>query len=418
MPRSRVVFVTCHLPYPSWSGGRLREHELIRRLSATYEIDLIAVSKTYEEDAANASKLEDLCARVSVFPAEPHLPGETEVPFQVLRHRSLAASRRVAEAAAEADLIHVEGFYLMEHVPPTSPVPVLLVEQNIEYVLWRQRTESGPVEERERNLKEYLKTLEYEIETWKHSSLCAAVTEDDRRIMLAAAAGLEVRVVPDGADHLARNSAGRPAHRISVAYIANFAYQPNLDAALYLAREIWPRIHARVPDAVLGLVGNEPPPEVQALARRDIVVTGRVERVEPYLHSADVIVCPLRIGGGVKVKVLEALSAGKALVTTGVGLQGLAHASNACIVEDEPGPFARAVVRHLKHPRARAAVEQRARAFARTLPTWDEAAAALDSCYRDLLRNDVVGLRSEERKPRPRRATTAKKARPLGTVSP
>lgn len=396
----------------------MREYELLKRLGSEYRVHLIAISKTYEDDCANVRNLDGICDRVSVFRAEPAGPPDPEIPYQVLRHRSAAATRAVARACRHADLLHVEGFYLMQHVPPERKIPLLLIEQNIEYVLWRQRTETAAsAEERDINLAQYLKTLESEIETWKRSDLCAAVTEDDRGIMHAASPGLDVRVVPDGADHLARIPDAPLDRSISAVYVANFAYQPNLDGALFLAREIWPRVRSRLPRATLALVGNDPPPEVLALQRKGIVVTGRVARVEPYLHAARAVVCPLRIGGGVKVKVLEALSAGKALVTTSVGLQGLPAAAGACLVEDEPARFARAIVRVVRYPKVRARLEAASREFARSLPTWDDAAARLTECYRELLRTDVVDLPVTERRTTRPKTRTKKLAKPIDSFA-
>jgi polysaccharide biosynthesis protein PslH len=388
MDRTRVLFVTCHLPYPPYSGGRRREYELLRRIGDSFDVTLCAVSKVYEEDSANAPALKPYCRDVFVFPNAPEPDGS--LPAQVVRHRSPELTEHVARevAGGRFDLVHVEGFYLMQHVPEECPVPVLLVEQNVEYVLWRQRAETAlRRSEREAALAEYLRTLEVETASWARASLCAALTRDDAAIMSAALPGLDVRLVPDGIGRVAPVQCAGAAPRAGVVvFAANFAYQPNVDAALYLCREIWPRVARRVPEARLLLVGNAPPDEVRRLARRrDVVVTGRVPSVEPFLDEASVVVCPLRVGGGIKVKMLEAMSRGKAIVTTGVGAQGLgALAGRAFVVEDQPGAFAHAVARLLYDAGARRALEHGARSAAAGLPTWDDAAAELGACYRDL----------------------------------
>lgn len=394
MDRARVLFVTCHLPYPPYSGGRRREYELLRRVGDDFDVTLAAVSKVYEEDSANAPALKRHCRDVFVFPAavpDPRSRPGHAVPAQVERHRCPELTDHVARAVSSEsfDLVHVEGFYLMQHVPHACPVPVLLVEQNVEYVLWRQRAETAPRKhDRDAAIAEYLRTLEAETAAWGRADLCGALTQDDAEIMTAAGGpGLDVRLVPDGVDHLPLSAPSAPAHPGHVvAFAANFAYQPNVDAALYLCREIWPRVVRRLPHARLLLVGNAPPPEVRALARgRDVVVTGRVPSVDPFLEKASVVVCPLRVGGGIKVKMLEAMSRGKAIVTTSVGAQGLARfAGGAFLVEDQPAGFAQALAGLLADEGARRALEGQARAAARRLPTWDDAAASLGGCYREL----------------------------------
>jgi glycosyltransferase involved in cell wall biosynthesis len=121
------------------------------------------------------------------------------------------------------------------------------------------------------------------------------------------------------------------------------------------------------------------------VAGDDVVVTGRVPSVEPYFERAQVIVCPLREGGGVKVKVLEALARGKAVVTTSVGVQGLGPAADDALrVEDRPRRFARAVAEILRDETERRRLEQAAKALAATLPTWDDAVDGLIGCYQEL----------------------------------
>ncbi|HEX2058043.1 MAG TPA: glycosyltransferase [Actinomycetota bacterium] len=396
---TRVLFVTCHLPFPPYSGGRRREYELVRRVGAWFDVTLCAVSKVYDEDSANAPALKPYCRDVFVFPADPPAATGAPLPAQVVRHRSPSLTEHVGRAvqSGEFDVVHVEGFYLMQHVPDPCPLPVLLVEQNVEYVLWRQRAETAARKaERDAAIAEYLRTLEAETAAWGRADLCGALTREDASVMTAALPGLDVRLIPDGVDHLPRAAEGAAAGDRGhvVAFAANFAYQPNVDAAVYLCNEIWPRVVRRFPHARLLLVGNAPPQEVRRLARRpNVVVTGRVQSIDPFLDRASIVVCPLRIGGGIKVKMLEAMSRGKAIVTTSVGAQGLAHlAGRAFLVEDHPGGFAHAVAGLLADEGARRALERGARGAAGELPTWDEAAQVLGRCYRDLGRRPLPGL--------------------------
>jgi len=385
----RVLFLTCHLPYPAVSGGRLREYELLRRIGPEADVRLCAVSKTYEQDRAAASALEGCCASVAVFEAEP---GADDLPAQLRRHCSRSASEHVAELLQDVDVVHVEGFYLAHHVPPDAPVPLLLVEQNVEFSLWGQRVAvaDGPADQR-RAFREFRQTRTSEVDAWRRATLCAAVTEDDRAAMLRVAPELDVRVVPDGCDHLGKPPERRAEPAREVLFVGNFAYEPNADAARWFCGEIAPRVLERVPDARILLVGNEPPPDVTGLACEHVEVTGRVPSVADYLDRATVVAAPLRVGGGIKVKVLEALCRGKAIVSTSVGVQGLPDAPDALVVCDDAESFAAACARVLESPAARRRLERGAARLAAALPTWDEAAASLLECYRDLVATATVG---------------------------
>jgi len=391
VPKPRVLVLTCHLPYPPISGGRRRELELFRRVADYCELHLCAISKTPAEDAANASQLEQVFESIQVFAADGD--GAAGACSQLARHGCPQAGAYVANATASGafDVLHVEGFYLMQHIGVTA-VPLVLVEQNVEFELWRQRAETASSElERRRMLRQYQVARRAEVEAWAAASLCAAITPEDAALMETTLPGLRVALAPDGVDHLCPPAKDRePVAPNEIVFVGNFAYAPNVDAAQHLVGEVLPRIAERVPDVHLTLVGNEPPDDL-----RDgpgCSVTGRVPDVRPYLDRAAVVACPLRVGGGIKVKVLEALRHGKATVTTSVGAQGLrAGSGTAFVVADHANEFATEVVRLLEDPTRRRRLERAAANFAETLPTWDDGAEALMRCY-DACRTAAVSM--------------------------
>jgi glycosyltransferase involved in cell wall biosynthesis len=379
----RVLFVTCHLPYPPMSGGRRREWELLRRVGSRHEVDVCAVTKTYADDAAYASEVEQVCTRVSLFEAVSE--DDPDLPLQVARHRSVPASAAVAWGAGAYDVVHLEGFYLAQHLPRQLRTPVALTEQNVEFTLWQQRARiARGAEERRRFARQAELTRAHELTAWSRSAVCAALTEEDRELMARSLPGNAVELVPDGADHSAPSTTPTSSGDRTVVMVGNFAYEPNVDAALFLCREIAPLLTARVPGVRILLVGNAPPDTVRAAAAATgcTSVTGTVPAIEPYLDEADVVLCPLRIGGGVKVKVLEALSRGKAVVATPVAAQGLGSAGrDAMRIADAPDALATAAAELIENASSRRRLEHDAAHYARTLPCWDDAAHALERCW-------------------------------------
>ena len=374
----RILFLTCHLPYPPISGGRHREYELLRRIGSEVDVSVCAVSKTPEEDRGPASVLATYCSDVQVVAAEPPRSSGSATPFQVLRHRARQVPAMVADG--DFDVIHVEGFYLMQHLAALAPRPTVLVEQNIAYQLWEQRAAHATGTAAWRLRREAERTKRVERAAWHRADVVAALTEEDRAVIRAA--GLPtVHLVPDGIAQPRRADSAPPAPA-TITFVANYAYEPNVDAAVHFARSVLPRVTAVLPDAHLMLVGNAPPAEVQALAGPSVTVTGRVPEVSEYLDAATVVVCPLRVGGGVKVKMLEALAHGKAIVSTSVGVQGLGReVADAVVVADAPQDMAAAVVDLLRDPERRARLEAAATRHAARLPTWEQAATALLECY-------------------------------------
>lgn len=405
--RPAVLFITGHLPYPPLSGGRRRELELITRLSDRYRFRLLVASKTFEEDQANTPQLRGICESIRVWPAGLHPSPAKGAPELARQIWSPELAATVARALTEGgvDVVHVERFQLMTHVPHECPTPLLLVEQNVEYGLWHQRMKRARGRERRRNLAEYASTVQAEIEAWHRADMLAAVTEADKVTMLEAVPGKAVHVIPHGVGPSTRPPPGSVAGEgpgsegKTILFLANFAYAPNADGAVFFCKEIFPRIRGAEPSAMLFLVGNDPPAEVRALAGEGVRVTGRVPSPDPFLNAADVVVCPLREGGGIKAKVIEALAAGKAVVTTSIGAQGMQPiASRAMRIEDRPRAFARAVVDLLRDDVARRSLEAEARRMASRLPTWDDAADALQRCYAELLGGPVAAAGMGDRR--------------------
>ena len=375
----RVVFLTCHLPYPPLSGGRRREYELLRRIE--HEVHVVAVSKTAAQDRDLAPVLMDRSPAVRTVtvlsaatpPGRWRLPAR--LPSLVARHRCPTATAVVAAAGQGADLLHVEGFYLMQHVPEAAPGPILLIEQNIEWQLCAQR----------RDRRDTARTQAAEIVAWRRATALGALTADDASIMRAATGG-EVALVPNGIDPITVNR--RDPDPATVLFVSNFTYQPNRDAAQTLVREILPRIRRTVPRVRLLLVGNDSDGEMaRRYAGPGCEVLGWVPSLTPFYQRATVVVCPLRIGGGVKVKMLEAFAHGKAIVTTPIGLQGLDQAVHATRVATGPTALASCIIDVLVNPSRRRALEHAAEAFSLTLGSWDEAAAALNACWRRAARS-------------------------------
>jgi len=395
----RILWITSHLPYPPISGGRLREYELIRRLVVRDDVRVIALTKT-EDDWNHVDGLRRLCP-VEIFPVQPN----SDAPCHAMAaHAAPDMSAAVARAVPDVDVVHVEGFYLVQHLPE-SAVPLFLVDQNIEFQLWEQRcvvARAESEEDRRRLAREAIACRAAEVDAWRRATLCATVTHEDGNVLKTIAPDVSTLGVPDGADHLDLSCASETVDRRSaekrraprLIFVANFAYQPNVDAAVFLLDEILPRVRSQVPYSMLDLVGNAPPASLMEQAGRlgGIRVTGRVRDVTPFLLGADVAVCPLRIGGGVKVKVLEAVVAGIPVVTTPVGAQGLPTGLGVPLVAaPDPDAIAEAVVRALRDPTLRWRSRAAAKAMARLLPTWDEAALMLRTGH-ELARNGGMAV--------------------------
>jgi glycosyltransferase involved in cell wall biosynthesis len=397
----KVLFLTAHLPFPPISGGRRREFELITRLGREHDLHLCSITKSWQTDSQYMHELSSYCASVDLFEAS-YADGQDYPRYsnQMRKHISDRATFRISDMLRKEkfDVVHVEGYYLMQHVPSSIDVPVILVEHNIECLLNLQRFKlASKREEKIYYWQEYTSTLGWEKVFWKRATLCVTLTDQDKISMSRLEPGLHIKTIPNGTDHnetinnVVLVSDGTSRHPVdaehpSVLFVGNFAYEPNVDAALHFSKTIFPLILRDVPNARLYLVGNSPPQEIIALKlNKQIEVTGFVNSLTCYYRAADIVICPLRIGGGIKVKILEALNAGKAIVSTSVGAQGLdLRVYRALAIADEPVDFAKKVVQLLRDPNQRHRQEEEARAYSKTLRSWEQVSNEFSNCYREM----------------------------------
>jgi glycosyltransferase involved in cell wall biosynthesis len=175
---------------------------------------------------------------------------------------------------------------------------------------------------------------------------------------------------------------------ISLVFVGSFIHPPNVDAAMRLITAIFPEVQARFPELILYVVGDRPPRQIHQMANKNIVVTGRVSDVTPYLDRATLVIVPLRLGGGMRVKVLEALAAGKAVVASPLAIEGLdiVDGDQICLAESDQD-FVEQIVQLLDDADRRASLAARARAWACANLGWEKSIAAYEALYESLIQS-------------------------------
>ena len=303
------------------------------------------------------------------------------------RAATLAPAVAGIEARWQPDLVQVDYAVLIDAVSLLSPsVPVVLVdhEPGTARALSELRSGDRPGA-RLLQRADLLAWRRFDRRAYRRASTVVVFTERDRGAVAKAAPGASVHVIPLGLD-VAPAAVDPAGDDGSIVFVGSFVHPPNVDAALQLVREILPLVRRRHPAVTAYVVGDRPPAELVALATPNVVVTGRVEEVEPYLDRAAVVVAPLRQGGGMRVKVLEALAAGKALVATPLAVAGLDVADGRHVrLAETAAAFADAVSGLLDDPAARRNLGGEARTWALEQPGWAEVAARYERVYESLV---------------------------------
>lgn len=392
----RILALALGVPFPPIGGGLTRTFHLLRALAADHEVTLAAF--TYGEphdDPPYPLRIETVpwqwsdvyCRMTGPDPAAAaeaarRLTFDDPDPWcaSAMRPEGMEAVLRAYVQTAPPDLVLLEGTPLARFLPVFPPdLPCVLDFFDIHSVMAGRALDTSAAGDRPAAAREAERTLAFERAAARRAAACLAVSEPDAvaaRTLLGAA---DVHLVPNGVD----TSFFVPSHgqdgQGQLLFTGRMSYEPNVDAACYFAAEILPLVRRRCPHARFHIVGAAPPLRVSALASESVVVHGHVPDIRPYFAAADVVVVPIRSGGGTRLKVLEAAASGKAIVSTPLGVEGLAFtAGRDLIVADTPAPFAAAVVGLLGDGGQRAALAASARGMVGPYD-WEAIGATLRS---------------------------------------
>ncbi|MCS6825009.1 MAG: glycosyltransferase [Caldilinea sp.] len=366
----RILFITPQAPYPPRQGATMRNYYFIRGLAHNHAVDLLTFLAPGDR-IADDSPLKTLCGRIAAVdqPVRTALQRvrstlTTLTPDMGLRLESEAMYRLVRRWLAEThyDVVQIEGIELAQYARPllergrAATRPALVFDDhNCEYLLQKRNALTDLRHPRRwpaavYSLVQWQKLRRYEASIVRSADAVIAVSEADRLALLDLGAPTPIVVAPNGIDL----DAYRPSQTVSplrtIVFTGKMDYRPNIDAVLWFAQNVLPRVLAKAPDARFQIVGMNPHPRLDALRRHPAIeITGAVADTRPYIHRAGAYVIPMRVGGGTRFKVLEALACAAPVVSTTLGVEGVeVRHGQELLLADEPEAFADAVLRLLE----------------------------------------------------------------------
>ena len=394
----KILFLSPTVPFPLTDGGRIRVFNLLKQIAQKSDVTLLAL-ETQPTDAEGVAQLQQLGIQVHLVPNAPTLPRLSfgtlanaffkRQPITVARY-DLPAYRQKFKALIATDtfdLVHYEMFHTAQFRTETD-LPSVLSQQNVDSAIWRRLCgETANPFYKFAYWTQQLAFQRYERVLSPKFDAVTCTSDIDATVFQRHCAEDVIEIIPNGVDvtHYQPDfPAEAPAHLI---YIGSMDWYPNEDAVAFFADEVLPQIHAEVPEVKFSIVGGNPSARVQKLAEREgIVVTGRVPEIKPYFAEATVFVVPLRIGSGTRLKILEALAMGKAIVSTSVGAEGLDLKNGEEIfIADEPMFFAEAVTRLLKDPSLRRRIGESGRDRVEQDYDWRSISEKLHQRYTKIL---------------------------------
>jgi sugar transferase (PEP-CTERM/EpsH1 system associated) len=400
----RVLVITPQIPYPPDQGAPIRNFYILKYLGTNqkYRVSLLSFTRSDESSEEAVRELAKYCARMEIV---PHPPARSKArrlrdmvfdrrPDLALRLKSQEFAARLQKLYREEqpDVILCEALemapYIIELVKPLSSRPVLVLdEHNAEYLLQQRAYESDRMAGLRRwpvaaySFVQTRRLKAYENETLAFFGRALAVSDNDAAAIRNLGFSGQLEVLPNGIDPEAFTiDQNIPVIEGRMVFTGSMDFRPNVDAVTWFAQAVWPMVRRENPQATFYIVGRRPAPAVQALANiPGIVVTGKVLDTRPYLHEAALYVVPMRMGGGVRFKVLEALAAGKAVLTTSMGADGIpVTGGKEVVMADTASEFAVQTLNLLKNPVYRQELGQNGRRFVENRFAWKNITPLLD----------------------------------------
>jgi sugar transferase (PEP-CTERM/EpsH1 system associated) len=384
----KILWMNAGLLLPLDKGGKLRTWHLMRHLARRHHITFVS----FADPAAPADSLagmSEVCHELITIPRGDTRKGTLgfllgaapyvvrRLPYAVGTYRSPEYRRRVEAllGTGQFDLLVCDFLAPVANVPDRLPCPAVLFTHNVEADIWRRHYETAASPLRRALLRsQWRRTIRLEREAVRRFDLVLAVSDVDRRTLLQSYGPLRqpIHVVPTGVDTAYFAEVTREIRSRHLVFTGSMDWLPNEDAMVHFVTRILPIIRRAEPEATLSIVGRAPTPAIQRLASESgIEVTGRVEDVRSYIAAAAVYVVPLRIGGGTRIKIFEAMAMGKPVVSTTIGAEGLpVEPGTHVLLADSPQTFANAVIRLLRNERERLRLGEAARQLVADQYDW------------------------------------------------
>jgi glycosyltransferase involved in cell wall biosynthesis len=405
--RLRVLYVTQVPPSPPRYGAQVRIHGLMTALAERHEVSAVCCAASEVEAESARATMGAYCRDVEIV-VDP--TSDATVRKRLLQLRSLASphsferllfttawmQRRIDAvlAARRYDVVNVEGPFVVHHrfrtAPPGAlPPRVVLDEHNVEYDVARQiagRDDASPAR-RLYAAVNWRKMRREEEAAWGRVDALTVTSPHDAGRVRAVHPGARVAVVPNAVDveRYAPRPGDPPPDPNTLLFFGALDYFPNTDALAFFLDQVWPRVLATHPAARLRILGRRPPPALLARQAPGVEIGGFVEDLRPSIAAAGAVIVPLRLGGGTRLKILEAMAMARPIVSTALGAEGIdvAH-ERELLLADGPEGFAAEIGRLLDDPALGARLGLAARALVERRYSWRASAAVLERLLQEV----------------------------------
>ncbi len=392
--------LTPYLPYPPSSGGQIRTYNLLKYLSQKHKITLISLYK-FEYEREYVQYLKKYCHEIYLCKRAENpwqlknISGAifSAKPFLIVRNFSEQAKETAEKLLKKEvyDVIHAETFYIMPHLPKTT-VPIVLVEQTIEYKVYQHFVKTLPIFIQPLFYMDILKLIYWERFYWQKASLVAAVSEEDRKKIISLEKNINPVTIPNGAgdDMLQIPLRKKNLNKAVILFIGNFYWLQNVEAATILIKEIYPLIKQIKNKKIKLVVAGQNAKnklKYQSTANMEIVniEPNDIKTVKKLYQEATVFASPIYGPGGTRLKILAAMAAGLPIISTTTGVEGLGLENKKnVLLANNPEQFANEIKEILNNQKLFNQIQKNAYNLVRETYSWKSIAKKLEAEYKKI----------------------------------
>ncbi len=389
-----ILFLAPRLPLPADTGGKIRTYNILKQLAKENHVHLMCFS--FEEaDKSYLLEFHALGIEVTLIPM-PELSlfkkipmvFFSPIPFSIAKYKSPAMAQAIAALVKKQkfDAVHVDHLHMAHYEEYFQKIPMYLDEHNVEYkILERCASVETKVIKKYIYVDQTYKMRSIEAQKAKQFKGIFACSLDDQLLLSKLTVGLvPTHVIPNGVDTDFFNSPIQLDEEPSLVFTGSMDWLPNDDGITYFCKEILPLVWKENPRVKLYVVGKSPSKAVVQLAAEDkrVIVTGRVDDVRPYIQKSHVFIVPLRIGGGTRLKILEAMAMRKAIVSTTIGAEGIEYEKNVHMsLGDLPHLFAKSILDLLNDKQRMIAMGEKGRTLVCEKYDWHITGKKINAVY-------------------------------------
>lgn len=408
----KILWLKTELLHPVDKGGKIRTYQMLRELKNDHTITYLTLDDG-SADSDASEKAAEYADEVITIPhsVAPKLSARfyaelaanvfSRLPYFMAKYRSRAMEERLVSLADEGEFDVLVCDFLMPsiNVPKTFALPSILFQHNVEAMIWKRHFDVAKGTVKKAYMKrQWERTYAYEKAACERFDTVAAVSPEDAAFFRDEYGTENVFDIPTGVDldyFTPRNGAERPP--ANIVFTGSMDWLPNQDAIEWFTSEVLPIIRRSIPEASMTVVGRDPFPALVDLASRDplINVTGRVEDVRPYMQQASVYAVPIRIGGGTRLKLYEAMAMELPIVSTTIGAEGLPlEDGKELLLRDSPPDFADAIVKLIRDPDSARSLGTRAGERVRRDFGWKRVGDRFTEILKETVRRTKDGSRT------------------------